>query len=167
MMRIKSPIDRSIRFANRVQDHIITTYFQPNAKTALYWSFAFVFFYYGIQKPAPGYSPVRRPVGLFVSNLGIPIDSAILFIGVFEMTLGLLFFMRKFRLVFWMFLAHQIVAFSTLIVMPYYAWQPPWLFLFGIPLPFKMDSWAAFVLKNVVFIGAFIALCHLEYEDRG
>ena len=47
---------------NAVQDRIVNEFFEKWAVNFTYFAFAFVFFYFGLQKPAPVDSPVRTPV---------------------------------------------------------------------------------------------------------
>lgn len=161
----KKPISEAVERINSLQDRIVRDYFVPYGTTFLYYSFGFVFFYFGLQKPAPVQSPVFVEVTLFAGHFGIPSRPAILFVGLYEMFLGLLFFLKRIRLVFWLFFAHQIVGFLTLLTIPYSVFQPPWLTVFGIDIPWAVGGFSAFVLKNVVWVGAFIVLVSLELGD--
>lgn len=144
------------------QDFLVETVFRPHGVTVLYWSFAFVFFYFGFQKPAPVYSPVRLPLSEFFPHFGIPLPAGMLFIGAYEMFLGLLFLFRRIRVAFWFFLPHQAVTFLTLLVIPSVAFQPPWIDLFGVQFPWALTGFGAFVIKNVVFVAGLALLFSVE-----
>lgn len=159
---------------NEFQDTIITRVFDEWAVTYTYLAFAFVFFYFGLQKPAPVYTPVRTPVAVYVyeisnilsfvfrTTIQIPTEMAILFIGTYEMFLGLLFLFRQIRLAFWFFFAHQIVGFLSLVLIWDSVFQPPWITIAGVDLPWALGGFSAFVLKNVIFVGAFMLLASKE-----
>lgn len=159
---------------NRLQDAIVESVFEKWAVNFTYVAFAFVFFYFGIQKPAPVDSPVRVPVSVFINDLfsllsvlfqtevQIPVEWAILFIGTYEMFLGLLFLFKRIRLAFWLFFVHQAVGFLA-IILPYdVVFQPPWISIGGLDIPWALGTFSSFVLKNVVFIGAFMFLASAE-----
>jgi hypothetical protein len=84
------------------------------------------------------------------------------FIGLFEMFLGLLFFFREIRVAFWLFLGHQAVTLFTLFVIPFVAFQPPYITAFGSRIPWALTGYGAFVIKNVVFIAGFTLLASIE-----
>lgn len=117
-----------------------------------------MFLYFGLQKAAPVASPIRVPVEAFARTVGVPIGIASPFIGWYEITLGLLFLLRRLRLAFFAFLVHQAVAFLPLVVIPYVAFQPPWIETFGTRVPWAFDWFSAFILKNTTFVGAFMLL---------
>lgn len=148
-----------------VQDALLTNVFRPHGVTVLYWSFAFVFFYFGFQKPAPTYSPVRLPLSDFFPHFGIPLEAGMVFIGFYEMFLGLLFLFRQLRLAFWLFVPHQAVTFLTLLVIPYVAFQPPWIPILGAEVPWALTGFGAFVVKNLIFVAAFMLLVSIELGD--
>ena len=160
---VSSLIDR----LNAAQDRLVAEYFVPYGTTLLYYSFGFIFVYFGLQKPAPVQSPVYVEVSLFVSEFGVPSDPALVFIGLYEIFLGLLFFLKRIRIVFWMFFAHQFVGFLTLFVIPYTIFQPPWITVpvLGLDIPWAVGGFSAFVLKNVVWVGAFVVLASVELGD--
>ncbi len=143
---------------NQLQDTIVDTYIRPHSVTAACYCYGFVFLYFGIQKPAPVTSPVRQEVGVFAAQFGLPTTETLLFIGLYEMLLGVLFFTKRIRLVFWPFFAHQLLGFIVLVTIPYTVFQPPWLTIHGIDLPWALGGFSAFVMKNVVFIGGFLVL---------
>ena len=159
---------------NRFQDVIIARIFEKWAVDFTYLAFAFVFFYFGIQKPAPVDSPVRVPVSVFVDDLSsllsvlvqtqvqIPLEWAMVFIGAYEMFLGLLFLFRRIRVAFWLFFLHQAVGFIAIFWAYDVVFQPPWLSIGGLDIPWALGGFSAFVLKNVVFIGAFMFLASAE-----
>lgn len=43
--------------------------------------------------------------------------------------------------------------------------RPPWLTVLGVEVPYILGSFSAFVVKNVVFIGAFMLLASKELGD--
>jgi hypothetical protein len=150
------------------QERIAEKLFDGYAVTAMYWSYGFVFFFFGLQKPAPAVSPPRFPISSALSDLGIaiPLEYVILFIGAYEMFLGLLFFFRKIRTAFWFFWTHQITTFLVLVLIPFEIFQPPWLEIGAINVPWLLDSFSAFVLKNLVFIAGFMLLYKNEVLDK-
>lgn len=162
-----------------IPDRVAATTFDRWAVNFTYLAFAFVFFYFGLQKPLPSISPVRSPISIFASELSgllsfvfrteivISTTLVIHFIGAYEMFLGLLFLFKQLRLAFWFFFAHQIVAFVALVIIWDSVFQPPWLTVFGVDMPYVLGSFSAFVLKNVVFVGAFMLLASKELGDDG
>lgn len=144
------------------QDWVLLTLFRPHGVAFLYLSFAFVFFYFGFQKPAPVYSPVRTPLSEFFAHFPISLAAGMLFIGTYEMFLGLLFYFRQLRLAFWLFLSHQAITLASLLVIPHVAFQPPWIDVLGVQLPWATTGYGEFVLKNVVFVAAFLLLASVE-----
>lgn len=133
----------------------------------LYYSFAFVFFYFGIQKPAPVVSPPRFPVSSALAETGIPLalGTVILIIGIYEVALAALFFFKKIKLAFWPFLIHQATGFAVLIIIPFEVFQPPWVEIGALMFPWYLGSFSAFVLKNVIFVSAFLLLYYVEMES--
>jgi len=160
-------------------DRITERVFEKWAVNFTYLAFAFVFFYFGLQKPLPVISPVRQPISVFTSDLSgllsaifatkivITTTFAIYFIGAYEMFLGLLFLFKQIRLAFWLFFAHQAVAFFALVLIWDSVFQPPWLTVAGVDLPYILGGFSAFVLKNVIFVGAFMLLASKELGDDG
>lgn len=159
MKQIKSFIQR----LNSSQDRIVKV-FDKHAISVMYYSYAFVFFYFGLQKPAPAISPPRIPIGVAIDTIGFPlgVNLVMLLIGFYEMVLGLLFLFKKIRPAFWMFFIHQFVAFAVLLIIPYDVFQPPWLQIGPVAVPWLLDSFSAFVLKNVIFVAGFMLLCREE-----
>lgn len=172
-------IDRwLIRFADLCED---------NCYRWVKGSFAFVFFYFGLQKwpIIQGASPVRPPVQAFVETVGfggwIPLapTTGLLFIGIYEVTLGTLWFgtfieekyfgtSRLFVGVAAMTVAHQFVGFLPLLLVPDVAFRHTqlWLpFVGTLPLPVALDWLSAFILKNLLFVGAFLYV-YVEWAKR-
>lgn len=148
------------------QDRLIEAY-EEYAVDLLYLAFGFVFLYYGILKPLPVETPVRENVGIFLGQFGIPVGIGINVIGWYEMVLGVLFLFRRIRLVFWPFLVHQAVTLLVLVTVPYTVFNPPWLVIGPLKLPWVLDSFAAFIGKNLVFTAAFLLLATLELREQG
>jgi hypothetical protein len=173
-------LSRGGRIVSRIRtfpDRVAATTFDKWAVNFTYLAFAFVFFYFGLQKPLPVISPVRTPVSIFASELSgllsfvfrteivISTTLAIYFIGAYEMFLGLLFLFKQIRVAFWFFFAHQAVTFFALVLIWDSVFQPPWLTVAGIDFPYILGSFSAFVLKNVIFVGAFMLLASKELGD--
>lgn len=179
LARLRGVPDRTADRICRLQDRIVDRTFDRYAVPFTYASFAFVFFYFGIQKPAPVDSPVRTPVAVFVQKVSellstvplvdvqIPPETALVFIGTYEMFMGLLFLFQLIRVVFWFFLAHQAVTFLSIILTWRTTFQPPWLEVLGFELPWALGGFSAFVLKNLLFVAAFMFLASRELGDEG
>lgn len=148
------------------QDYVLIHFFRPHGVTALYWCFGFLFFYFGFQKPSPAQSPVRVPLTELFMMFGIPVDVGMLVIGSYEMFLGLLFFFKQLRLAFWLFIPHMIVGFLTLALIPLVAFQPPYLAVFGMDIPWATTGYGEFVVKNIVFVAGFMLLTAVELGDK-
>lgn len=159
-------LGRIVEANNAVQDYIISRFVSPYVYLYCRLAFAFVFFYFGLQKPAPNHTPVFVPVTLFTAEFGIDGQTALLFIGAYEMALGLLILFNRIRVAFWMFLAHQAVGFLSLVLIPYAVFQPPWLTVFGVDIPWALGGYSAFVLKNLVFVAAFLLLAQHHFADE-
>jgi hypothetical protein len=158
------------RFDSAV-DRLVDDVFVPHGTRVALAAYAFVFGYYGflkLQAAVTGLStPVRGEVGHFVTALGLPslgvgVGVAMLGIGLYEVALGVLFATRRLRLAVPVFLAHQAVTFVSLVVAREFYFQEP--FLFGVPWLF--DAFAAYVLKNTIFVGGFLVLVSVELGDR-
>lgn len=150
-------------------------------------SFAFVFFYFGLQKwpVIQGASPVRPPVKAFVEAVGfggwipLPAEAGLMLIGIYEVTLGTLWFAtiveetqlgtsRVFLAPALMTVAHQLVTFLPLLLVPEVAFRHTqlWLPLLGtFPLGVALDWLSAFILKNLLFFGAFFYV-FVEWTER-
>jgi hypothetical protein len=138
---------------------------QKHGINVVYLSFAFIFIYFGLQKPLPVVSPVDTNISLLAYRVGVPSGFAIYFVGLYEIFLGFLFLFRLIKYAFWFFVAHQLVAFSTLLLLSKNAFQPPWITFLGLEIPWLLNSYSAFVLKNLIFIGCFMLLFSAEYES--
>lgn len=159
---------------SQFEDHIINEYFTEYGTRIAFAAYAFVFFYYGLLKVIPGVStPVQMEVAAFMQGLGVPsfaalfglpysIKMVMLFIGLYEMTLGTLFATRQLRAAFVLFFVHQLVTLTTLIVAPEAYFQRPFLQVAGFGIPWLFDAFAAYVLKNTIFIAGFLILVSLE-----
>jgi hypothetical protein len=154
-----------------LQDRIVTDYFAEYGTRIAFLAYAFVFGYYGflkIQALFTGLStPVRGEVGHLVTIVGLPevgitLTIVMVFIGIYEMVVGATFALKKLRLAIPLFLSHQAVTLVTLVIARAYYFQEP--FLFGVPWLF--DSFAAYILKNTIFIGGFLVLAAVELGDR-
>lgn len=150
-------------------------------------SFAFIFIYFGLQKwpVIQGASPVRPPVRAFVEAVGfggwIPLapETGLLFIGIYEVLLGTLWFgtfveekyygtSRLFVGVAMMTVAHQFVGFLPLLLVPGVAFRHTrlWIpFVTTLPFPVALDWLSAFILKNLLFVGAFMYV-FVEWAKR-
>jgi hypothetical protein len=150
-------------------------------------AFAFVFFYFGLQKwpMVQGASPVRPPVAAFVEAMGfggpIPLAPAVglLLIGVYEVSLGLLWVgslveerlfaaSNVFVLVTVLTVFHQTVTFLPLVAVPTVAFRQTTLWIPGlatVPFPVALDWLSAFIFKNQPFLGAF-AYVFVEWRER-
>lgn len=156
------PIQKAIKIQN-----MILKKYKSNSKNYLCYSFAFIYIYYGSLKPLPVETPVRTPVGLFVSQLGITdlgltLGTIINFIGLFEILIGILFLFKKIRIVFPFFMSHMFVTLSAPFVLPYAIFKAPFIHIFNTQIPFVMDKFAAFAIKNVIFLNAYLYLASNE-----
>lgn len=151
-------LGRLLQRHDELQDAIVDRVLRPYGLTFAFFCYGFVFFFLGLQKPAPIFTPVRQEVGVFAAQFGIAAMPALLFIGLYEMIMGALFFAKRIRIVFWMFFAHQTVGFLLLIMIPYTVFQPPYLTVLGLDVPWAVGGFSAFVLKNVIFVGGFVLL---------
>lgn len=150
-------------------------------------SFAFVFFYFGLQKwpVVQGASPVRPPVKAFVEAVGfggwvpLPAEVGLMMIGIYEVTLGTLWFAtiveetqlgssRVFVAAALMTVAHQLITFLPLLLVPDVAFRQTqlWLPVVGtVPFAVALDWLSAFILKNLLFLGAFFYV-YVEWAER-
>jgi hypothetical protein len=154
-----------------MQDRIVNGCFVEYGTRLAFIAYAFVFGYYGflkVQALFTGLStPVRGEVGHLVTVLGLPemgitLTMVMMFIGIYEMSLGATFAAKKIRLALPLFLSHQAVTLVTLVIARAYYFQEP--FLFGVPWLF--DAFAAYILKNTIFIGGFLILASVDLGDR-
>jgi hypothetical protein len=154
-----------------MQDRIVNGYFVEYGTRLAFIAYAFVFGYYGFLKMQALFTGlstlVRGEVGHLVTVLGLPemgitLTMVMMFIGIYEMSLGATFAVKKIRLALPLFLSHQAVTLVTLVIARAYYFQEP--FLFGVPWLF--DAFAAYILKNTIFIGGFLVLASVELGDR-
>lgn len=162
--------DLSTRFRTWEQ-RLVDDYFAEYGTRVAFLAYAFVFGYYGflkVQASVTGLStPVKGEVGHVVATLGLPelgisLSAVMVFIGLYEMSLGTLFALRRLRAALPLFLAHQATTFVTLGVARTFYFQEP--FLFGVPWLF--DTFAAYILKNTIFVGGFLVLAAVELGTR-
>jgi hypothetical protein len=161
--------------------------FRDNAYAYTKAAFAFVFFYFGLQKwpMVQGASPVRPPVAAFVEAMGfggvVPLAPAVglLFIGVYEVGLGLLWTAslaeerllstsHVFAAVAVLTVVHQAVTFLPLALVPTVAFRQTTFWIPGVatvPFPVALDWLSAFIFKNLLFLGAF-AYVFVEWRER-
>lgn len=150
-------------------------------------SFAFVFFYFGLQKwpVIQGASPVRQPVTAFVVAVGfggwLPLSAqaGLTFVGIYEVTLGILWFTslveetqvgtsRVFVGVALMTVAHQLITFLPLLVVFDVSFRRTEFlipFVGTFPFPVALDWMSAFIFKNLLFLGAFFYV-YVEWAKR-
>jgi hypothetical protein len=153
------------------EQRLINDYFVEYGTRIAFLAYAFVFGYYGFLKVQALFTglgtPVRGEVGHLVSILGLPefgisLTMVMVFIGMYELSLGMVFASKKLRIGIPLFLGHQAVTLVTLVIGRAYYFQEP--FLFGVPWLF--DSFAAYILKNTIFIGGFLVLAAVELGDQ-
>lgn len=164
--KIRELIEGLRQFNEKVMDRAYLIAERYGADTA-YLAFAFVFIYFGLQKPLPVVTPVDSNISLLAYRIGVPTSAAIYFVGFYEIFLGLLFLFRLIRRAFWLFLAHQAVTLMSLILLSKNAFQPPWITFIGQEIPLFLNGYSAFVLKNLVFIACFLLLFRSEYRYDG
>lgn len=122
-------------------------------------AFAFVFLTFGAQKVLlPAGSPVDGTIMTLATIVWflpcVSIEWVPAFVGAYELLLGLCFLRNRLFAAAVLFVPHQLVSFAALALTPALA--------FAQPSPLAYDMFGAFVLKNVVFVGAFLLL----YADR-
>jgi hypothetical protein len=165
---LKPVVDRY----DAVMNCLVEKAFVPYGTTIAFLTYAFVFFYYGflkVQALATGLTtPVRAEVGEVVSILGLPelgisLTAIMVFIGLYETVIGTLFALKRIRAVFFLFLIHQLGTFVTLILGRTAYFKKP--FLAGV-FPWLFDTFAAYILKNTIFVGGFLVLAALELGRR-
>ncbi|WP_143823888.1 hypothetical protein [Natronorubrum thiooxidans] len=87
-----------------------------------------------------------------------PASMAPIAVGIYEVVLGVCFLRNRLGMATLLFVPHHLITFLTLAIVPSIAFAPP--------VPFAYDTFGAFVLKNVVFVGAFLLLlAHHGYPD--
>lgn len=164
-------MDPVVSRLGRWESRLVNEYLARYGTLLALLAYAFVFFYYGflkVQAPLTGLTtPVRGEVGHFVQVLGLPelgvsLTLVMVTIGLYEMALGALFAFKMLHVAFPLFLVHQVTTFVSLGVARAFYFQEP--FVFGVPWLF--DTFAAYILKNVVFVGGFLVLVTVELGDR-
>ncbi|AHB67460.1 hypothetical protein HISP_06395 [Haloarcula hispanica N601] len=163
-----SPLRFMVQKYNEVIDRVVEGILVPYGTRIAFLTYAFVFSYYGFLKVQALFSglstPVRGEVHAVVTILGLPelgisLTAVMVFIGVYELTIGLLFLLQKIRAIFFLFLGHQFVTLATLVIARSAYFQEP--FLLGT-VPWLFDAFAAYILKNTIFIGGFLVLAAVE-----
>ena len=162
--RIVSPVLDAIERVNAFQDRIVATYLQPNAITFTYWACAFVYLYVGLQKVSPHRSAADVQLATVGGLVGIPYIPFVTFIGVWQIVIGALFFLRRLRLCAIFFFTYQVFSVGTLVALRYIVFQPPWITVFGVDFQWALGSYAAFILKNVVFAAVFFVLASQDVD---
>lgn len=164
-MKMKLP---TIEQGVKIQNTIIEDYFIPHVDTILRASFAFIFFFYGLQKIAPGETPVDVPIGYIIARTPFIIETTtvVTLIGIYEIILGLIFLFNEIRIAAILFFPHQITTQLVILLNTKVFFTPPYLEIGPIEIPWLMGSFAAFALKNVVFIAGFIALLSWKYNNN-
>jgi uncharacterized membrane protein YkgB len=117
--------------------------------------FFLVYFWFGILKVI-GTSPANGLVNelLQATMPWIPFATFIVVFGVFEMVIGILFLKKGAeRLSIFLLLAHMVMTFLPLALLPEIAWQGPW----------TPTIEGQYIIKNVIFIAMGMGLlAHLH-----
>ncbi|MFB6142409.1 MAG: hypothetical protein ABEJ30_03595 [Halorientalis sp.] len=172
MSRMRTQLSSALDTLERYERQFVEDFLAEYSTRIAFATYAFVFFYYGflkVQALVTGLStPVRGEVAHLVSVLGLPefgvsLTAVMAFIGVYEMGLGTLFLRRNLRVALPLFLTHQAGTFITLVLARTYYFQDP--FLLGA-VPWLFDTFAAYILKNTIFVGGFLVLAAIELGDR-
>jgi len=161
---ITSSVEAAIERVNAFQDRLVSDYVAPYAVSAAYRSFALVFFYLGLQKVVPHRSAADIQLATIGGLVGLPYIQFVTLIGIWQMAIGVLFLLRRLRLAGGLFVTYQVFTFGTLVVLRYIVFQPPWITVLGIDVPWALGAYAAFILKNTVIAGGFFVLAGLELE---
>lgn len=151
--RVRTLADRFDRWVGRIA--------RRYGVAATRFGFAFVFLTFGLQKIAlPSGSPVDGTIMTIAAVVwvlpSVPVAWAPTIVGAYEVVLGLCFLRNRLSAATLLFVPHQATAFLALGLAPTLA--------FNRPAPFAFDIFGAFVLKNVIFVGAFLLL--LAHRDR-
>jgi len=158
------------KYLHKYEAKVINFFVEYGTRIA-FTAYAFVFGYYGFLKVQFLFTeidtPVRRQISYLVhifdfTQLGITLTMVMLSIGFFEMTIGILFALKKIRLVLPLFFIHMIGTFLTLFIGRTFYFQEPLLMGF----PWLFDEFAAYILKNTIFIGGFMILAAVEMSDQ-
>lgn len=147
---------------NAFQDRLVADYVRPHAVPLTYWAFGAVFLYLGLQKVVPHRSTADVPLSTIGGLVGVPYVEFVTAIGVWQMLIGALFLARRLRLAGVFFITYQVFTFGTLVVLRYIVFQPPWITVLGVDLPWALGAYSAFILKNTVIAGAFFVLAGIE-----
>lgn len=161
---VTNAVEDGVERANALQDELIQRYVVPYAVTATYWAFAVVFCYVGVQKVLPHRSTADVQLAIVGGLFGIPYIPFVAFVGAWQVAIGLAFLFRRLRLAGMLFFSFQFFAFGSLVVLRYVAFQPPYIPVLGFEFPWALGIYAAFVLKNLVFAGAFFVLATQEFD---
>ena len=162
----------------RVGEAAFVRFADKHAVTLAIAAYAIVFIWFGGVKLVPTLeTPVYTPVGIFVEGLGLPVflefvglpynlKAILMFIGAYEVFLGILFATRRIRWTIPVFFIHQGTALLSLFVAPQAFFAPPYLQVGSLTIPWMQGTFSAYVLKNLIFIGGFLLLVSKVYEDR-
>ena len=173
----KNSITEPLTVTARAGEAAIVRFADKHAVTLAFAAYAIVFIWFGGVKLVPTLeTPVYTPVGIFVEGLGLPVflefvgipynlKAVLMFIGAYEVFLGILFATRRIRWAIPVFFVHQGTAFLSLIVAPQAFFGPPFLQIGGLSIPWMQGAFSAYVLKNLIFIGGFLLLVSKVYEE--
>lgn len=135
--------------------HFIQKYATPLGRLALF----VVFFWFGFIKLF-GVSPANELVNMLLAQTlpFITFESFIIFLGLFEMIIGLSFLIPKFeRAAIFMMLIHMLTTFLPLVVLPEIAWQS-----FLVP---TLEG--QYIIKNIIIVVLAIGVAaHLKPMKR-
>ena len=174
----KNSITGALAVTARAREAAFVRFADKHAVTLALAAYTIVFIWFGGVKLFPTLeSPVYTPVGIFVEGLGLPVffefvgipynlKAILMFIGAYEIFLGILFATRRIRLAIPVFFVHQGTALLSLLVAPQAFFGPPFLQIGGLSIPWMQGAFSAYVLKNLVFIGGFFLLVSRMYGDR-
>lgn len=168
-MYLRSKLENVKKFSEQLNEKFLEGLEHLSEKHAVnfaYASFAFIFIYYGLQKPLPLISPVDTNIAILGQYLGVQTQSLIYFVGFYEIFLGFLFLFKVIRYLPIFFLAHQVTTFASLLALGKNAFNPPWMVLFNHDIPVILNSYSAFVLKNLIFIACFMFLFREETKNN-
>ena len=149
---------------NAIQDEFIRRVCLPHSITVTYWTFGFVFCYLGIQKVLPHRSTADVQLATVGGLFGLPYIPFVAFIGVWQLAIGIGFFLRRLRFAGMLFVLYQVFAFGSLVVLRHVVFQPPYIPIFTLDVPWALGMYGAFILKNLVFAGVFFVLAAQEYR---
>ena len=174
----KNSIVKSVAVIARAGEAAFVRFADKHAITFALAAYTIVFIWFGGVKLVPTLeTPVYTPVGIFVEGLGLPVflefvgipynlKAILMFIGAYEVFLGILFATRRLRWAIPVFFVHQGTALLSLLVAPQAFFAPPYFQVGGLTIPWMQGAFSAYVLKNLIFIGGFLLLVSKVYEDR-